>query len=115
VRFRSEEVGSSSARGRRSYTHASTKGVHSGDARQLEAEPSLSLLCLKLDLCLKLNSWYSSYICCSQKMLNLFCILLQFLNLHDQQLLLTEHPMPSLINGSNASIFYFLGSCCIGT
>jgi hypothetical protein len=67
VRFRSEEVGSSSARGRRSYTHASTKGVHSGDARQLEAEPSLSLLCLKLDLCLKLNSWYSSYICCSQK------------------------------------------------
>jgi hypothetical protein len=23
--------------------------------------------------------------------------------------------MPSLINGSNASIFYFLGSCCIGT
>ena len=61
VRFRGEEVGSLSAMGRRLYTRASANGVHSGDTRQAEAEPSSSLVCLKLGLCLKLNSWYSSY------------------------------------------------------
>jgi hypothetical protein len=43
VRFRSEEVGSSSARGRRSYTHASTKGCT--PATPGSQRPSLPWVC----------------------------------------------------------------------